>query len=104
MNLLFCKKYVLLAIFSGALISTTLGQTWEIYDEDFSLVRKIENEKIMVLGNAVRVSTTDSTLRLLGKNYEPILSIDHAEVFQYLEPWIIIKENGKFGAFHEYGE
>ena len=94
----------MVAIFWGALIFNSLGQTWEIYDENFSLVRKIENEKIKVLGNAVRVSSTDSTLSLLGKNYEPILSIDHAEVFQYLEPWIIIKENGKFGAFHEYGE
>lgn len=100
----FCKKSVLTAVFLGAFISISVGQTWEIYDEDFTLLRKIENEKIKVLGNAVRVSTSDSTLNLLGKNYEPILSINNAEVFQYLEPWLIITENGKYGAFHEYGE
>lgn len=100
----FCKKFILTAVFSGAFGFVSVGQTWEIYDENFSLVRKIENEKIRVLGNAVRVSTTDSTLNLLGQNYEPILTIDDAEVFQYLEPWIIIEKNGKYGAFHEYGE
>ncbi|MEX2593113.1 MAG: WG repeat-containing protein [Anditalea sp.] len=100
----FCKKSVLTAIFISAIIPITLGQTWEIYDENYTLIRKIENDKIKVLGNAVRVSTKDSTLKLLSKSYEPILSINNAEVFQYLEPWIIITAKGKFGAYHEYGE
>src|SRR5680860_1630328 len=100
----FCKKSVLTAIFIGALIPLTLGQTWEIYDENYTLLKKIENNKIKILGNSVRVSTKGNTLKLLSKDYEPILSIANAEIFQYLEPWIIITSNGKFGAFHEYGE
>lgn len=100
----FVKKSVLTAIFIGTYVTFSMGQTWEVYDENYTLVKKIENEKIKVLGNAVRVSIGDSMLRILGTNYEPILSIENANIFQYLEPWIIITENGKFGAFHEYGE
>lgn len=98
------KRCALTALVMGTFISFSLGQTWEIYDESYKLLRKIENEKINVLGQSVRVSSNDSVLSLLGKNYEPILTIKNAEVFQYLEPWIIIEENGKFGAFHQYGE
>jgi hypothetical protein len=100
----FCKKSVLTAILISTLIPFTWGQTWEIYDEDYTLLKKIENNKIKVLGNAVRVSTDGHSLKLLGKDYEPILSINNAEVFQYLQPWIIITANGKYGAYHEYGE
>src|SRR5690606_17971864 len=100
----FYEKPVLTAFILGAFTSFSFAQTWEIYDEDFTLLKKIENEKIKVLGNAVRVSTGEGTLNLLGINYEPIVSISNASVFQYLEPWIIITDNGKFGAFHEYGE
>lgn len=99
-----CKKSVLILLLTGALGSFAVGQTWEIYDEDYTLVRKIENEKINILGQAVRVSTSDSALNLLGKDYETIVSIENAKVFQYLEPWIIVEKEGKFGAFHEYGE
>jgi len=98
------KKFFLTMAFTAMMGSLAVAQTWEIYDENYTLVRKIENEKIKVLGNAVRVSTNDGTLNLLGKDYETILSIDNAKVFQYLEPWIVISEEGKFGAFHEYGE
>lgn len=89
---------------TAALGSLAWGQTWEVYDEDFTLVRKIENENINILGNAVRVSTGHNSLNLLGKNYETIVAIDNAKVFQYLEPWIIVEQEGKFGAYHEYGE
>src|SRR5690606_9561159 len=98
------KKIFLTMAFTAVMGSLAVAQTWEIYDENYTLVRKIENEKIKVLGNAVRVSTNDGTLNLLGKDYETILSIDNAKVFQYLEPWIVISEEGKYGAFHEYGE
>ena len=98
------KRAVLTATCIVAFYTLALAQTWEIYDEDYNLLKKIENESINILGNAVRVSTRDSTLNLLGKDYEPIISIDNAKVFQYLEPWIIVTDNRKFGAFHEYGE
>lgn len=104
MTLELLRKSVLTILMMSVLTSLAIGQTWEVYDEDYKLVRKIENEKINILGNAVRVSTTEGTLNLLGKDYETILSIDNAKVFQYLEPWIIITQDGKFGAYHEYGE
>ena len=98
------KKSVLTILLTAALGSLAWGQTWEVYDENFTLVRKIENENINILGNAVRVSSSNSSLNLLGRNYETIVSVDNAKVFQYLEPWIIVERDGKFGAFHEYGE
>lgn len=104
MNLLFYKKPLLTLIFLGAFVPLSSGQIWEIYDQDFHLLKKIENERIKVLGTAVRLSTQGDNITLLGSNYEPIVSISNARVFQYLEPWIIITHDGKFGAFHEYGE
>ena len=91
-------------VLTAALGSLAVGQTWEVYDEDLTLVRKIENENINILGNAVRVSTGNNSLNLLGKNYETIVAINDAKVFQYLEPWIIVEQEGKYGAYHEYGE
>ena len=104
MSLEWGKKSVLTTLLTAALGSMAVGQTWEVYNEDFTLVRKIENENINILGNAVRVSTGSNSLNLLGKNYERIVEIDDAKVFQYLEPWIIVEQEGKFGAYHEYGE
>lgn len=98
------KKSVLTVLMTAALGSFAAGQTWEIYDENFTLQRKITNETIHILGNAVRVSTGENSFNLLGKSYETIVRVDNARVFQYLEPWIIVENNGKFGAYHEYGE
>lgn len=104
MSLELVKKAVLGLLLTVAWGTLALGQTWEIYDENYTLLKKIENEQINILGNAVRVSSRDSSLNLLGTNYETIVSIDNAKVFQYLEPWIIVEKEGKLGAFHEYGE
>jgi hypothetical protein len=104
MSLEWGKKSVFAILLTAAWGSLAVGQTWEVYDENFTLVKKIENENINILGNAVRVSNGDNSLHLLGKNYETIVSVDNAKVFQYLEPWIIVERDGKFGAFHEYGE
>lgn len=98
------KKAVLTFLLAAMGVSLAVGQTWEIYDEDYTLVKKIENQRLNILGNAVRVSTTDSSLNLLGREYETIVSVNNAKVFQYLEPWIIVVDDGQFGAFHEYGE
>lgn len=104
MGLEWGKRSVLTVVLASALGSLAIGQTWEVYDEELTLVRKIENENINILGNSVRVSTGHNSLNLLGKNYETIVAINNAKVFQYLEPWIIVEQNGKFGAYHEYGE
>src|SRR5690554_6631622 len=100
MTLELLRKSVLTILMMSMLTSLAIGQTWEVYDEDYKLVRKIENEKINILGNAVRVSTTEGTLNLLGKDYETILSIDNAKVFQYLEPWIIDRKSTRRNVHH----
>src|SRR5690606_27848138 len=104
MGLEWGKRSVLTVVLASALGSLAIGQTWEVYDEELTLVRKIENENINILGNSVRVSTGNNSLNLLGKNYETIVAINDAKVFQYLEPWIIVEQEGKYGAYHEYGE
>jgi len=101
---LFFNKTILIAFFTGVAVSLSQAQTWEIYDEEFTLLKKIENEKITILGNALRLSDQGSSFNLLGTDYEPIVNISNSAVFQYLEPWMIISKEGKLGAYHEYGE
>mgnify|MGYP003668830906 FL=1 len=38
------------------------------------------------------------------RKLQPFTNIEGASLYQFLEPWIIIKNNEKFGALHEYGE
>lgn len=97
-NLFFCS--FLLTLFSG----NAFCQTWEIFDQEFKLVRKIQNGNLNILGNALRINTGNQRLSLLSQEYESFITIDDTRVYQYLEPWIIVTANGKFGAIHEYGD
>ncbi|HSI77773.1 MAG TPA: WG repeat-containing protein [Lunatimonas sp.] len=97
-NLFFCS--LLLLILSGS----ASGQTWEIFDQEFKLVRKIQNGNLNILGTALRINTGNQQLSLLSQEYESFITIDDTRVYQYLEPWIIVSANGKFGALHEYGD
>ena len=81
-----------------------LGQTWEIFDEDYQLVKRVENGNFMILGNALRINTHDEGLSLLSPEYESFSTMSDTEIYQYLEPWVIIKKGEKYGAFHEYGD
>lgn len=87
-----------------AICRNASGQTWEVYDQDYRLLRKIENGNFNILGNALRVNAFQKQLSLLSQEYESFITIDETEVYQYLEPWIIVRKDGKFGTLHEYGD
>jgi hypothetical protein len=95
---------------AGILLSMTImgsegfGQTWEIFDDEYQLVKRVENGNFLILGNALRVNTNEDGLSLLSTEYESFSTISDTEIYQYLEPWVIIKKGEKFGAFHEYGD
>jgi hypothetical protein len=97
-NLIICS--LLLILLSG----NSFGQTWEIFDQEYKLVRKIQNGNLNILGNALRINTGNQQLSLLSQEYESFITIDDTQVYQYLEPWVIVYSNGKFGALHEYGD
>jgi len=80
------------------------SQVYEVYDQQLNLVQKINNDHIYLLGESIRISDKDKKLKLLNNRYEPFLELEGAEVYQYLSPWIIVTDHGKFGAYHEYGE
>lgn len=88
------------------LLSGTDGfcQTWEVFDRNFNLEKKISPGNIFLLGNSLRINVWENDLSFLDPEYRPFITVDSASLYQYLEPWIIIENNGQYGAFHEYGE
>ena len=94
----------LLFLFLLHVPGSVFGQTWEIFDQNFTLERKIRNGELNILGTALRINTKNSHLSLLSNEYESFVSIDDTRVYQYLEPWIIVYSKGKYGALHEYGD
>lgn len=99
------KKFKFLAL---GILLLSLGQiqaqVYEVYDDQLQLIQKINNDHIYLLSNVIRVSDKNNQLKLLNHRYEPFLEIEGEQIYQYLSPWIIIKKNGKLGAYHEYGE
>ncbi|MDN3686969.1 WG repeat-containing protein [Cyclobacterium jeungdonense] len=85
-------------------VSIGFGQTWEVFDQNFNLEKKISPGNIYLLGNSLRINVWENDLSFLDPEYRPFITVDSASLYQYLEPWIIIKNSGKYGAFHEYGE
>ena len=79
-------------------------QTWEVFDNDFHLEKKLSKGEIFLLGNNLRINVWDNDLSFLDAKYEPFTVIEDASLYQFLEPWIIIQNKDKFGAIHEYGE
>ncbi|NHE57652.1 WG repeat-containing protein [Cyclobacterium plantarum] len=79
-------------------------QVWEVFDKQLNLEKKISNGDIQLLGNSIRINNWENDLLFLGPDYESFATVDSSSLYQYLEPWIIIKNENKFGAFHEYGE
>ncbi|WP_375583898.1 WG repeat-containing protein [Cyclobacterium xiamenense] len=80
------------------------AQTWEVFDSDFNLEKKISSGNIFLLGNSLRINVWENDLSFLDPEYNSFVRIDSARLYQYLEPWIVIKNGDTFGAFHEYGE
>ncbi len=104
MKISICLKGNLLAGFLFLSPFLSDAQTWEVYDRNFQLTSRIEYDQISILGESVRISSVNNTLKLLSKEYKPFLNLKGESVYQYLEPWIITKGPNGMGAFHEYGE
>lgn len=92
----------LLAFFGFSL--TTSAQTWEIYDLNGTLKTRAIYEKVQILGEAVSIGKSPDGLFLLSSDLRPMLNLKGEEVFQYLQPWILVKGPTGIGAFHEYGQ
>ncbi|WP_373397580.1 hypothetical protein V8V91_24005 [Algoriphagus halophilus] len=56
------------------------------------------------MSETVRIGKKDSVLSLLSADLTPAVSLQGTEVYQYLEPWILVKGPDGIGAFHEYGQ
>ncbi|MBD8490369.1 WG repeat-containing protein [Echinicola sp. CAU 1574] len=98
------KKWIITASMSLIAFSVCQAQVYEVYDTQLNLVQKINNDHIFLLSESIRVSDKDQKLKLLNNNYEPFLNLEGSEIYQYLSPWILVKGNDKYGAYHEYGE
>jgi hypothetical protein len=92
--------------FSLLLVFPLIGnaQTWEVFDAKLNLSSRIEYDKISLLSETVRLSTSQQQLKLLNNDYRPFLSIKGESVYQYLEPWIVVKGAQGYGVYHEYGD
>jgi hypothetical protein len=81
-----------------------LAQSYEVYDQEFRLKSRIENDQIRILGESVRISSANQELKLLSKDYKPSISLDGSSLIAYNQPWIVVEGQNGQGVFHEYGE
>lgn len=83
---------------------STFSQTWEVYDDEYRLQKRLLYDHVELLSETVRIGKKDSVLSLLSADLTPAVSLQGTEVYQYLEPWILVKGPDGIGAFHEYGQ
>jgi len=94
----------LLFVFSFSLLSTHLqSQTWEVYDLQGKLKSLVIYDRIEVLSETVIIGKSEQGLSMLSRDLKPTVNLKGDEVFQYLNPWILVKGPNGIGAFHEYG-
>lgn len=98
-------KFVL-ALFTLSICSLqySFSQTWEVYDDEYRLQKRLLYDQVELLSETVRIGKKDSVLSLLSSDLNPAVSLQGSEVYQYLEPWILVKGPNGLGAFHEYGQ
>ncbi|WP_373520522.1 WG repeat-containing protein [Aquiflexum sp.] len=80
------------------------GQTYEVFDQNLKLKSRLEYDQISILGESVRISTSNNEIKLLSKEYKPFVHLKAERVIGYNQPWIIIEGPKGKGVFHEYGE
>lgn len=80
------------------------AQTYEVFDQDLKLKSRLQYDRISILGESVRISTSNKELKLLSKEYRPFVNLKGETVIGYHQPWIVIQGPKGKGAFHEYGE
>ncbi|EKB49425.1 WG repeat-containing protein [Cecembia lonarensis] len=99
-----CVGAALLAALSISVNTQTVGQTYEVYDQNLKLKSRLEFDQIAILSESVRISTANNEVKLLSKEYKPFIDLNGEKVYFYDQPWIIVKGRDGLGAFHEYGE
>jgi hypothetical protein len=80
------------------------SQSWEVYDDQIQLQARLIYDKIEILGENVRIGIKENVLYLLSPDLKPSLTLEGNSVYQYLEPWILVKGEKGIGAYHEYGQ
>lgn len=80
------------------------AQTYEVFDQNLKLKSRLEYDQISILGETVRISTSNKELKLLSKEYRPFVDLKAETINGYNQPWIIIEGPKGKGVFHEYGE
>lgn len=80
------------------------SQTWEIFDLKGSLQQRAIYDRIEILGESVMTGKNETGLHLLSQDFRPMLDLEGDEVYQYLQPWIVVKGANGLGAYHEYGQ
>ncbi len=80
------------------------SQTWEVYDSKFQLQSRLMYDTIELLSETVKIGKSGDELFLLTRDFKPALTLEGKEVYQYLEPWILVRSETGIGAYHEYGQ
>lgn len=97
-------KLSLVVLISFLSVSLSFSQTWELYNSQYQLQGRLVYQSIFLLSESVKIGKTDSSLFLLNAQYQPSVNLEGNELYQYLEPWILVKNDHGIGAFHEYGQ
>jgi hypothetical protein len=101
------KKIVIISL---SLLSTmsfssdSLAQSWEVYNEQLQLQSRLIYDRIEILSETVRIGINGTQHALLSKDLKPAVLLQGTELYQYLEPWILVKGQSGIGAYHEYGQ
>ncbi len=96
---------LLISLISTFLISESAhSQSWEVYDTKIQLQSRLIYDEIDLLSETVRIGKTGKELSLLSSDLRPAVALVGTEIYQYLEPWILVKGPNGIGAFHEYGQ
>ncbi|MEP0713608.1 WG repeat-containing protein [Algoriphagus sp.] len=100
------KKFTLiLGIITSLLFSEdVLSQSWEVYNTKLQLQSRLIYDEIDFLSETVRIGKIGNELSLLSNDMKPAVPLVGTEIYQYLEPWILVKGPKGIGAFHEYGQ
>jgi hypothetical protein len=97
------RKSPLLVLFF-TISSFLQAQTYEVYDYDMNLKTRLVYKSIALLSESVKIGSNEEGLFLLSNDFKPAVNLEGDEIYQFLEPWILVKGPNGIGAFHEYGQ
>ncbi|WP_057937688.1 WG repeat-containing protein [Algoriphagus resistens] len=100
------KNFTILVslIFTFIISEVAQAQSWEVYNTKLQLQSRLIYDEVDLLSETVRIGKKGDELFLLSNDLRPAVSLVGTEIYQYLEPWILVKGPNGIGAFHEYGQ